>query len=564
MASNDKVNQTKINENVTANTQQFQYNPYMYMMQMQPQMMQMQPQMMQMQSQMMPMYNQMMQIQPQMMQIQPQMIQMQPQMMPMYNQMQPQMQQPQMQQPQMQQPQMQQPQMQPMYRQINSQMQPEINWQMQPQANPILMQENPIIQSKNVFNIDEVVNKLDERLDKNIDSNLQYQFNDINNDKNKKRKLDNKNSAENSVENPALQNPEVINLANKFDNVLDNSRINKKQKTTKDVSFLPYKDGRNVIKYIRPLDLLNSNFNNETHPEEKYYVEFLDGKIEEKNASDINQYALITQSITYIHNNKIANENLNANVLPNASNTVIYTRCSKSNDISIETQKQACLKYAKDNNMKMAPFGYLEDNGISARNGKNFKSGELSFWLSHLSHNSDIIVYSPDRWSRNTLKGLQELDNLVLKKNITIHFVNNNIKYNKNTSSANKAMIQTELMTAEKQSNDTSEKIKGTLNRLKAEGHVIGRAPYGYTNVVINGIRKRIHNHHENENIKKIKHKYFDINENFDTYLRTENIRRSTLSILTFIMRWCFRNGMKNRNGIPFTVSHIKSIINSN
>ena len=40
-------------------------------------------------------------------------------------------------------------------------------------------------------------------------------------------------------------------------------------------------------------------------------------------------------------------------------------------------------------------------------------------------------------------------------------------------------MVQNELMTAEKQSNDTSEKIKGTLKRLKDEGHVIGKAPYG-------------------------------------------------------------------------------------
>ena len=34
----------------------------------------------------------------------------------------------------------------------------------------------------------------------------------------------------------------------------------------------------------------------------------------------------------------------------------------------------------------------------------------------------------------------------------------------------NKSSIQQELQTAEKYSNDTSEKIKGTINRLKNEG----------------------------------------------------------------------------------------------
>ena len=36
----------------------------------------------------------------------------------------------------------------------------------------------------------------------------------------------------------------------------------------------------------------------------------------------------------------------------------------------------------------------------------------------------------------------------------------------------NKSSIQQELQTAEKYSNDTSEKIKGTINRLKNEGNI--------------------------------------------------------------------------------------------
>ena len=154
------------------------------------------------------------------------------------------------------------------------------------------------------------------------------------------------------------------------------------------------------------------------------------------------------------------------------------------------------------------------------------------------------------------------LDNLN-KRNITIHFVTNNIVYNKDISSANRAMIQTELMTAEKQSNDTSEKIKGTLKRLKAEGHVIGKAPYGFSNIIVNGIRKRSVNKAEKENITQIKNKYIHIHENIDEYLEKDKIRRGQSSIITYIMRWTARTGLKHRKGNAFTFSQIKSIVNS-
>ena len=350
----------------------------------------------------------------------------------------------------------------------------------------------------------------------------------------------------------------LSSLTNLFDNVLDNSKMNKKQKT--DVSFLPYKDGRNVVKSVYPLNLNDSHFNSDKYPEEKYYIQFLDGHNETIAAKDINDSALETQKITSEHNKNIIK--MNPNDLLSQPNTVIYVRCSKPNDSSIDTQKAACFEYALKHNMQVLPFGYLEDNGIPARNGKNFKLGELSVFMSHVPDNGNIIIYSPDRWSRHTLKGLQELEDLV-KRNITIHFINNDIKYNKNTSSAHKAIIQSELMTAEKQSNDTSEKIKGTLKRLKSEGHVIGKAPYGFTNTIINGIRTRILNDKEKQNIESIKHKYNDVRNNFNMYAVTDNINLTKTSILKFIMRWSSRIGMKNRNGNGFSYSQIKIIVES-
>ena len=493
----------------------------------------------------------------------------------------------------------------PMMMQMQNQFNPMMQMQMQNQFNPMMQMQNPMmmqmqnpmIQKQKYINPKDIqINEFDEGLDDDTESELSndLEFEIVSNDKpkskakakSKSKQFEEKNELTNSkkrkiilednvseesdefkinpVSNPINEKRQNIEsdqyeniLANLLDNVLDNRNMNKKHKKDKDVSFLPYKDGRNIINNINPID--DANFNNDSHPEEKYYVQFLDGHNETIEAKDINSSALKTQKITSENNQKLKNKLKNQIGLPNDANTIIYVRCSKANDTSIDTQTKACCDYALENNMKLLPYGYLEDNGVSARNGNNFKSGELSFWFKNIPDNSNIIVYSADRWSRHTLKGLQELDNLTLK-NITIHFANNKIKYNKTISSANRAMIQTELMTAEKQSNDTSEKIKGTLNRLKAEGHVIGKAPYGYKNVIVNSIRKRIVNTEEKNTMQKIKDMYLDINNNYNKYAN-ELQSKSKINMIKFIIRWCNRSGIKNRNGLSFTESQIKTII---
>ena len=72
---------------------------------------------------------------------------------------------------------------------------------------------------------------------------------------------------------------------------------------------------------------------------------------------------------------------------------------------------------------------------------------------------------------------------------------------------------------------------------------------------------ERVSNNSENINIEKIKEKYFDIIENFDNY-KNECVRSSNSSIQKYIIRWCNRTGIKHRNGISFTQSSIKKIIN--
>ena len=361
---------------------------------------------------------------------------------------------------------------------------------------------------------------------------------------NKKRKA---NYVANDVVNDIV-NDVVVNDVNNFENLFNNVNLETHKKQKRDIEFLQEKDGSNIIKTIAPSDVNSANFNSKKNPNEKYMITFLNGKTEELKAVDINDYALETSKVVYEHNKTIRQSN---------GYSAIYVRCSNCNDVSVETQLKKCLDYAKTHSLILT--GYFCDNGYSGRHGKNLKNGELSFWTQYLQDNTNLIVYSVDRLTRHLLSGIQYLDLLALR-NISTHFVTNQLIYNSQISAMHKCMVQQELQSAEKYSNDISEKTKGTIRRLREEGHAIGMAPYGYKNVLVNGIRKRQINNIETETISKIKAKYFDIIENRDNY-KNDFIRNSYSSIYKYIIRWCKRSGMKNRNNTAFTESFIKKIV---
>jgi DNA invertase Pin-like site-specific DNA recombinase len=341
-------------------------------------------------------------------------------------------------------------------------------------------------------------------------------------------------------------------LINQFVNV---SLINKKQKVkskyNNDINFKQWSDNRNVIKIIQPINHNDAHFNNKTHPNEKYMVEFTTGNKEELIAFDINEYTLDSHKIIYEHNNSINQDNIKGT-------SVIYTRTSSPNGISHKTQLDECLKYAKTHSLILT--GYHCDDGVSGRHGYNLKNGELGFWTKYINNGTHFIIYSVDRLTRHLLSGINYIDNLV-SRNIDIHFVTNKIVYNTNISSMHKSMIQQELQTAEKYSNDTSEKIKGTIKRLKAEGHCVGgRIPYGVKRIVIDGIRKQVPNPNEVDNIKIIKSKYYEIWNNFNKYKNVIK-NKSKYQILQYLQNWCNENHIKHRNNQILTINNIKKFI---
>jgi len=412
---------------------------------------------------------------------------------------------------------------------------------MQNPVNPIMMQ-NPVNQVNHLNNNTNNSSKSKKPVKRNVGELLANNF-------------DNIGLNEDAMNDDDTEEDDDIDIDIAEVNINKNKKNNKASKANskekKDNSFNSSKNGSNVITSIVPKDNNHANFNNETNPDEVYIVTCKNGNTNEYKASDININALESHKIIYEHNLTIVNPSRNG---------VLYARCSSPNNISIQTQITNMLLDAKQKNIRL--IGCYIDDGVSGRFGNNLRKGELGYWSDYIKENcDDILIYSVDRLTRHLLSGMQFLETMA-SHNITIHFVNNKINYASNISAMHKSMIQQELQTAEKYSNDTSEKILGSQRRLKAEGHYVGggHAKYGLKRIIVDGIRKQVTNINEQDIITKIKEKYYDICENYENSYK-DSIRRTHVAFIRYIINWCDNNNIKNRLGNKFTEGQIKKII---
>jgi len=364
--------------------------------------------------------------------------------------------------------------------------------------------------------------------------------------------LDNRVRKDNdAAAKPVAEKNDDAELADILDNVFDKNMAAVDEHKETYAEFGQYSDNHNVIKSIIPKDKTKAHFNKDTHPKELYKVIMLNNTENELPAEDIHSYSLETHKFIYEYNT--ANKQNVAKI----ATGFIYARCSTVNDVSIETQRKGCFNYTAEKGIKMLPFGFQYDN-VSARNMNNLNH-ELGFWEHKIPDGSDVIIYSIDRLSRDLLKGIQFLNRLSTR-GIKIHFVTNEIIYSANISSAAKSMVQQELQNAEKHSNMTSEKVKRTLKRLRDEGNVFGSAKYGYKHVKVNGVRTRVEDNQEQQNIRKIVSQYNNLKNKFGN-LNIISIRKRQIIIMSHLVRWCNRSGLKYRNDKFYTLSQLKNII---
>jgi len=370
----------------------------------------------------------------------------------------------------------------------------------------------------------------------------------------KQAKKPNKKVAEPSA--VKMQDHKIDNqLADLFNNVLDNNMQSANSRTAKHAEFGQESNESNVIIGITPIDKEQAHFDNVEFPNEMYNATMINDVVAKLPAKDISLDALEAGKIVFIHNNQ-----LEASGQPIANEKAfIYARSSRTNDISIETQRKACLEYSTVHRLELLPFGYQSDNNVSARNMGNLKH-ELGFWKDYIPDGSHIIIYSVDRLSRHLVRGMQFLDEMAAR-GIRIHFITHELVFHSGISAAGRAMIQQELQSAEKFSNIASEKVRTTMARLRKEGHVFGRVPYGYKNTLIGNIRKRIPDNKEQQKIRQIQTQYSYIINNWENNPDTEKLRYTKINILRTLVRWCNRKGMKYRNQSNYTTSQIRTII---
>lgn len=338
---------------------------------------------------------------------------------------------------------------------------------------------------------------------------------------------------------------EAANQEDLVDSIFNLSSQLKSQKI-KEKNFSSKKDYSNVVDDI----LGERNFAGK----KQYLIKFLDDSDNPSGvwtpADDVSEYVVETFKHVHVHNNQVNQLSKTDGQPIDSKHAYVYTRTSNDNDISIETQRIQCFDFCSKNLIRIKNYSY--DCGVSGglnkrRNKMNNLNYELGYLLDTIKANSLLVVYSIDRLGRN-VAGVSELFQKLLKIQCTIVFVKEQIILDNNTGSHIRKIIMQQVIDSEHLSHLTAEKVRNTRERLKREGHFLGKAAYG-TRVIRNeqGIRKLVVNKPEAMILKSIKslHKSFIFSPDKYNLIATKlNNRR-----------------IKYRNGKSFNRQNIRYLI---
>lgn len=186
--------------------------------------------------------------------------------------------------------------------------------------------------------------------------------------------------------------------------------------------------------------------------QEKYLVEWGNHKKEWLDKEDISSYALKIYDEIKLYNSNICQNML----LPKTS----FVYCRATRDGEIDKQKKICVDYCQKNNL---PIEYLIEDKVSSRKMKNLNY-ELGSFTPYLDENNIIIVQNSEVLSKDLIRGISFLEGM-MKRNIEIHFIENNIIWNNNTTEEDKRKLWLSFIDAEYKSNLASKK---KINELKS------------------------------------------------------------------------------------------------
>lgn len=160
---------------------------------------------------------------------------------------------------------------------------------------------------------------------------------------------------------------------------------------------------------------------------------------------------------------------------------IIYTRISSAQQISLEQQEQACKSFIMNKNYQVKDVVQEVSSARYIKDLKNLKK------IIRNNSNITIVVYSIDRFCRNTVDGIQILKTMV-EKNIKLLAVKDNIDF---TTAAGRHAFRQRLSAAEFESDLIGERVTRAINFKKQHNHHFGKAKFGYslTTQIVDGMK---------------------------------------------------------------------------
>jgi DNA invertase Pin-like site-specific DNA recombinase len=156
---------------------------------------------------------------------------------------------------------------------------------------------------------------------------------------------------------------------------------------------------------------------------------------------------------------------------------IIYCRVSNLKDTSYSfvTQENICTNYCKENNFKIHEVYKEFKSGASGLN-------KLLIKLINFNKRINLIIYDSTRFTRSKDMGIS-LIKLCMKKNITIHFVKENIILDNETFGKYEELVNHLLKESENERNTIRNRSIDSINLRKAMGLCLGNSPFGFTNI---------------------------------------------------------------------------------
>lgn len=154
---------------------------------------------------------------------------------------------------------------------------------------------------------------------------------------------------------------------------------------------------------------------------------------------------------------------------------VIYARISteyQQEGSSLEEQEHKARLWCELNDYEVKAV--CVDSGISGKNSDNRPA--LQEALASVGRGDALVVYKFDRLARNTVDAITISNNLG-KRGVDLVSISQKID---TTSAAGKMMFRMLAVLAEFESDQISERVKGTMQHIRKQKGLVGSIPYGF------------------------------------------------------------------------------------